>query len=151
MNTLTTRIITDNYTKQQAISVLAELSLAAQKYFFGDGKLDDWQKKLLGEVKKDDVDKVFKLAEKEINSCPELIVYLAFEPSSEMVEKIGRMARKLFKGLAAAGLFLDFKLDSGIIGGAAISFGGVYRDYSLRAKFEEKKEELREIYRKRLS
>lgn len=82
------------------------------------------------------------LNDKEIEKVRELVICSAFPLSTETTENLCRKARKLFN----QELFIDVKVDPGLIGGAALVWKGRYRDYSLKAKFEEKQDILTGIY-----
>ncbi len=99
----------------------------------------------MGDVKNYTGDKaeLFKKREEEIEKARELVIYCPVELSGEVKQKVAKRARELF----GEDLFFDFRTDAGLIGGAALAFGGEYRDYSLRAGFEEKREELAAMYR----
>lgn len=101
------------FTKQDARAKLEELELLAQK-----------EAQDLAE---------FSKARVEIEAAPELTIFLARELPDEALVKMGQKARALFGDQ----LFLDFKVDRELLGGAALVWKGKYRDYSLRAKFEE--------------
>ncbi len=124
------KIIKNSYTKSEAWTQLEEERLSIQK----NGK-----------------DDVLSKVEQEIDQVPELVIFTAGELSEEQKKEVGQKARELFgRNLPAGrqGIFLDFKVNPALLAGAAVSFGGEYRDYSLKAKFEEKKEEIQEIYKK---
>lgn len=89
-----------------------------------------------------DLQKDFDQEKKEIEKIRELVICSAFPLSVETTENLCRKARKLF----GQELFIDVKVDPGLIGGAALVWKGRYRDYSLKAKFEEKKDILTGIY-----
>ncbi|MBI2597077.1 F0F1 ATP synthase subunit delta [Candidatus Daviesbacteria bacterium] len=82
--------------------------------------------------------KLFKEMEDQINKLPVLIIYLTFETDDESLAQIGQFIRKNL----SSPVILDTKYDPGLIAGAALAWKGVYRDYSLRAKLEEKKGEI---------
>ncbi len=93
---------------------------------------------------KDNVYQIFSELEEKEGKLPTLTIYLTFEPDEATVANIGAFARNTFK----LPLMLDIKLDPILIAGAAISFKGVYKDYSLRAKIEEKKGEILQNFNK---
>lgn len=93
---------------------------------------------------KDNVYKIFTDIEKETVTLPVLTLHLTFEPDDAALSQIGAFARKTF-GIP---LILDIKLDPQLIAGAALAWKGVMRDYSLRAKIEEKKAEITEGFKK---
>lgn len=88
---------------------------------------------------KDNVYQILTGLEKGISGLPTLTIYLTFEPDDTTLSRIGSVARKTFN---SPFLILDIKLDPNLIAGAALVWKGVYRDYSLRAKVENRKLEI---------
>lgn len=82
--------------------------------------------------------------ENVINQLQTLILYLPFEVSGEALEKIGQKARILFN----PALVLDIKYNPSLLAGCALVWKGVYKDYSLKSKIEERKMELSESFKK---
>lgn len=147
MGDLTQKIISDCFTKQEALTRLLELEHVAQEHFFNQAAISPEQERLLGDVDKDSLDKVFGQVKEEIEGSETLVVYLAGELGQKETRVIGEKAREIFE----KDLFLEFKVDPELLGGAALAWKGQYRDYSLKVRLEEKKEELAEVYRKYLS
>ncbi|MBI4009338.1 F0F1 ATP synthase subunit delta [Candidatus Roizmanbacteria bacterium] len=87
---------------------------------------------------KNNVYKLFNDLENQIKKLPTLTIYLTFETDDQTLSQIGEFIRETLN----PSLMLDVKLDPSLIAGAALSWKGVYRDYSLRAKLEEKKGEI---------
>lgn len=141
MNTLAEQIIKNSFSKQEALSRLAELRLATEEKVFGTGSLNSQQEEMVKEVNKDNLTRVFETAEGEIRETEALVVYTARELPEIMAGRLGKKARELF----GETVFLDWKVDPALLGGTALAWRGQYRDYSLRKKLEEKKEELRTI------
>lgn len=94
---------------------------------------------------RDNVYKIFSDLDDAAHNLKILTLYLSFEPDNGALSQIGSFARSTF-GLPA--LLLDVKLDPGAIAGAALSWKGVYKDYSLRAQLALKKRELWEEFKK---
>lgn len=117
MSSSADKIIAENFTQIQALSCLSrEKSRLEEKAF--------------------EKDKI------EIEKIPELVIFSAFPVTDEIFVDLGRKARSLF----GKNLFIDLKVDVGLIGGAALVWKGQYKDYSLKAKFEEQKEILKGVY-----
>lgn len=93
---------------------------------------------------KDNVYQIFSNLDKEIAKLPTLTILLTFEPDDTILSNLGTFARNMF-GLP---LMLDIKFDPRLIAGAVLIWKGVYRDYSLRAKIEEKKVVISESFKK---
>lgn len=94
---------------------------------------------------RDNVYKIFSDLDDAAHNLKILTLYLSFEPDNAALSQIGSFTRSTF-GLPA--LLLDIKLDPHLVAGAAISWKGVYKDYSLRAQLEVKKKQLWEEFRK---
>lgn len=74
-----------------------------------------------------------------VDSLTPLVVYLAFNPSDEIIRQLTLALRKMFNSNL---IFLDIKQDPGLLGGAAFVYKGIYKDYSLRAKLEQNREKI---------
>lgn len=94
---------------------------------------------------KDNVYEIFSALEKLSADLKVLTIYLTFEPDELTLNQLGTTARNNFNFPV---LLLDIKIDPNLIAGAALSWKGVYRDYSLRAKLEGKKSEISESFRR---
>lgn len=114
----------NTFTKKDARKALEDEQLKNSANFVGK-KADKYQEE-----------------ERKIEKSREIVIYTAQEMGEETRELIGIKARELF-GL---GFYFDFRTDSSLIAGAALAFNGQYKDYSLRQKFEEQKEEIHKIY-----
>lgn len=68
----------------------------------------------------------------------ELVIFV---PSQLPQREIDRIKARLGE------VKVRFKIDPDLIGGAALAWDGQYKDYSLKARFEEKKKELEAIYK----
>lgn len=99
---------------------------------------------------KDNINQIFTQFSGQISNLPTLILYLTFEPDEQTIEQIGSYARKTFGSSRGAGkmILLDIKYDSKLIAGAALVWNGLYRDYSLRSKIEERKMVILESFKK---
>lgn len=139
---LVAEIVRDSISKQGALARLTELRIAAQEHFFAGKEWTSKDERLLSGVGKDEVDAVFSQAEKELEGTESLVIYTAIDLPEEVAVRVGKRARELF----GPEIILDFKVDAQILGGAALSWHGQYKDYSLRTRFEEKKEEVEKIY-----
>lgn len=94
---------------------------------------------------RDNVYKTFSDLEDAGGNLSILTLYLSFEPDENALSQIGSFARKTF-GMPL--LLLDIKTDPALIAGTAISWKGVYRDYSLRSQLALKKKELWEGFKR---
>lgn len=149
-------ILKETYSLSQLKHRLRILKSNLLRAFFG-GKGDEpvspedlnWLKSLPREFyqkfTRDNVYKIFSDLDDTAHNLKILTLYLSFEPDNEALSQIGSFARSIF-GLPA--LLLDVKFDPGLIAGTALSWKGVYRDYSLRCQLALKKRELWEEFKK---
>lgn len=93
---------------------------------------------------KDNINQIFTDLEAHINKLPTLTVKLPFEPDSSTTAAIGAHSRKLFDPT----ILLDIKYDPSLIAGAGLVWKGIYKDYSLKAQVEAKKEEILGSFKK---
>ncbi|EKD85258.1 MAG: hypothetical protein ACD_38C00060G0003 [uncultured bacterium] len=150
-------ILKDTYSLSQLKTRLRILKSNLLKTFFGNSEEDvpitvpdlSWLKSLPAEFyqrfNKDNVYQTFSNIEKEIPNLKILTIHLAFEPDDITLNQISAYARNTF---SASGLLLDIKQDSALIAGAALTWKGVYKDYSLRAKLDTKKGEILQEFKK---
>lgn len=96
-------------------------------------------------INRDNVYVFFENLEKQLNSMPVLTMYLTFEPDDLSLTQIGEMTRKTFNN---PNLILELKYDPRLLAGAALSWKGIYRDYSLRARIEERKLAILQSFKK---
>lgn len=159
MNEILTTILKNTYSLNQLKHRLRILKANLLKTFFG-GNPDsipdvnlpaqdqNWLKSLpeslYREFNKDNVYQIFDSIELEISKLKTLTMYLAFEPDELTLSQIGEYSRKNFSST----LLLDIKLDPNLFAGAALVWKGIYKDYSLRAKIEEKKVEISEGFKR---
>lgn len=143
-------LLKDTYSTQQLRSRLRALKNYFDEKFFGQNQTlnkedQDWIKNLnsdfLNQFTKINTAEKLEDLQKEINNLAPLIVYIAYEIPKEHVEKIGVWLRENVNPK----LIFEIKLDPNLIGGIALSKGGVYKDYSLRARIEANKVRLSQI------
>lgn len=156
MNEILNTILQNTYSTsslKHRLSILKEYLL--QIFFNAEAKLklqasdSAWLKSLspdfLKNFNKDNVYKLFENLDHQISSMKILTLYITFETDETSLSQIGEMARKTFTNPS---LLLDIKYDPKLIAGAAFSWNGLYRDYSLRAKIEERKLVILESFKK---
>ncbi len=153
MNDILTIILKDTFTLTQLKTRLKALKVYLIKEFFGGdieqspsdlNWLSNLPQSLYQQFTKDNVYKTFEDIEEAVHTLPVLTVYLTFEPNENSLYQIGSFVRKLY----ATSLLLDIKLDLNLLAGCAFVWKGVFRDYSLRAKLEEKKPEIINNFKK---
>lgn len=156
MNDILNTILQNTYTQTQLKHRVRLLKSYIEKTLFTtDGNLKDasladinWLRSLpdafYKNFNRENIYQKFSEIEPEIEKLSALTLYLSFEPNDEAISYIGELVRKTF---ANAGLLIDIKIDPLLIAGCALSFKGVYKDYSLRAKIEEKKAQIMENFK----
>ena len=150
-------ILKDTYSLNQLEHRLVVLKSFLLQKFFGLEKEtnplteDDssWLKSLpndfLNSFNKDNVYKIFEELEKKLTEIHALIIYLTFEPDDSSLTQIGEFARKTFNNPT---LILDIKYDPTLVAGTALSWKGIYRDYSLKSSLEQRKQVVLESFKR---
>lgn len=88
---------------------------------------------------KDDAAGIFAKLEQDLAKLAVLTVHLPFDADETVHSQLGSFARRTFGQTI---LLLDIKYDPSLIAGCALSWKGIYKDYSLKAKIGEKKAEI---------
>lgn len=91
----------------------------------------------------DNIYQKFDLAEEEIKKLNPLVIYIPFEIPEKDVVNLGIWIRQNFKGI----FLFDLKYDPNLIGGIALVWNGIYRDYSLKGKIESEKGQILESFK----
>lgn len=150
-------ILKDTYTQTQLKRRVSILKTYLLQNLFGSPKKEALEEKDLAWLKslpvefiqnfnKDNVSDLLSGLEKAIVGLQTLVLYLTFEPDNLSLTQIGNKTRNMFGN----SLMLDIKYDPNLIAGAALVWKGIRRDYSLRAKIEEKKSVILESFKKYL-
>lgn len=154
MDEILAAILKDTYSLTQYRNRVRILKAYLVQSFFGGNPLPEnqdtlWLKSLpqtlFQKFTKDNVYEIFTNLEKNINNLKVLTMHLAFDPDEASLNELGAHARTT---LASPTLLLDIKLNPNLIAGAAFSWKGRLRDYSLKSKLEEKRQELSEEFRR---
>lgn len=109
--------------------------------------LESFDPKLFLGVTNDQFNSIKLYIDVFINNTPPLSIYFVFLPEPPQIKEVGDWLRK---NLNNPKLIFDIKVDPSLIGGCAVVYKGVYRDYSLKAKISEHKEEIMGEFRKYL-
>lgn len=110
-----------------------------------DKGLEGFDVSLLKEVKSSDYSKVSEYIENFIKNLEALSIYFVFVPDEAQIKEVGGWLRTSLKNPR---LIFQVKVDPALIGGCAIAYKGVYKDYSLRSKISDNKVKLIEEFRK---
>lgn len=76
--------------------------------------------------------------ESGIGKTRQVVIYLALELPPAEIERLGQW----FKQNVGSDCLIDIQYKASLIGGAALSFGGTVKDYSIRARIESEKKEI---------
>lgn len=129
-------------------SYLTQKLFGSQKAVFSQADLNWLNSKdqtFYQEFTRENVYQLLNELEKQLNQMVPLVIYFPFEANDETLAQIGNFTRTIF---AKPNLLLEAKFDPKLIAGCALSFKGIYKDYSLRAKIEQKKGEILESFKK---
>lgn len=133
--------------------LVLKLKMESKIYSSEDKKLKEedveWLKsfdeKTLEAVSGKQFPETIKFIENFINGINKLTIYFVFLPTEAQLKEIGTYLRE---GLKNPRLVFDLKIDPNLIGGCALAYNGVYKDYSLKGKISANKEKLVEEFRK---
>lgn len=147
-NELVQAFFAQTYTLSQARSRLRLLRAYLIGYFYQNEKQkqkDSWLASLgenfYKQFSRDNVYQKLRTLEDTINATEPLILYITFDMPEDEVNKLGVWIRANIK----SGLVFDTKIDQHLIAGAAISWKGRYRDFSLKARIEDRRERILKI------
>ena len=126
----------------------------AQKFYGGEFQIepaeDDlkWMKTLpesfFQSFTSDNQVQIFTFLEGKLKETPTLTLNMAFNPPDELINELGEYYRKNFSSFK----LIDLKFDLSLIAGCSMVSNGIYKDYSLKARIEEKKDEIMQQFRK---
>ena len=141
-------ILKDTYSLSQLKHRLSVLKTSLEQTFFGGeekilNQADQvWVKSLptglLQNFDKNNIVTIFEDLKKGINKLQILTIYLSFDPDEAAISQIGEFAKKTFQ----TPHLLDIKYDPGLIAGCSLVWKGIYKNYSLKSKIDEKKLEV---------
>ncbi len=146
------QILRDNFTPTSCLRRLHLLKdLMAKKLFQKDqvlkksellllGKEDaDWintiDKSLLDELNGKNYDQIFQSVEEKIKQIQPLTIFVPLAFSNDQVIEIGLYLRRTY----GSNFLMETKIDPSLIAGAALSWKGIYKDYSLKKRMEDQK------------
>lgn len=153
MNILDT-ILTNTYTIHDLRHRVRILKSHLEDLIFGQIKneltLEDNQwilalsQDFIKQFNKENLYSTFKDLEKQLESIKPLTIYLAFEPSNEQIEGIGKW---LQSNLTKKQIF-EIKIDPSLVAGTALVYNGVYKDYSIRSRINQQSSVILEEFKK---
>lgn len=110
-----------------------------------DGWFEHFDKKILDEVTNSNFSQINEYIENFLSGTNLIAIYFVFVPGDPQLKEVGDWLRENLKNPK---LIFDVKIDPSLIGGCAIVYKGVYKDYSLRSKITANKGKLMEEFRK---
>lgn len=159
-NTLLEVILQDTFTKNLALKRVAALrnhlvnklfkasESKAGKNITEDPEITTWVLNLNPEtlhgITASNVYKTFDNLEASIKLGEPLILYLPYELPAEEIMKIGYRLRADY-GLQ---FLMDIQIDPNLIAGCALSYKGIYKDFSVKQKILDNKKEILAGFRK---
>lgn len=155
-NDLLNTLLNTTYTQNQLKHRLRILRLYLLKAFFGSQEGQNLDPRDLGWLSslpfpfyknftKDNTYQILDDLENQAEKLPTLTIYLPIEATDNVCLQVGSYARKAFQHPT---LLLETKFNPALIAGAALSWKGLYRDYSLKTKIESKSQEILQGFRK---
>lgn len=141
-------ILKNTYTLSQLKHRLKILRIKLSAAFFGEGQQaqsfspqdNDWlnslPKELLTAFNNNNFSRLISDIELSISKIEMLTLYLPFETEDEVLKQIGVKSRELF----GQNFLLDIKYNPQLIAGCALSWKGLYKDYSVHAKINERRQ-----------
>ena len=93
-------------------------------------------KDFLDQFNKDNISDTFENLEQAINKIAPLVIYLSIDLNEQVKSKISTWLRQNL----TQKIIFETRFDPSLIGGIALTFNGIYKDYSLRARINEQRE-----------
>ena len=100
----------------------------------------------LNSFNKDNTYPIFSQIDQSLEKISPLVIYLPFPTNDQIQIHLGEFIRKAF----SKNLIFDTKFDPNLIAGCALSWQGIYRDYSLRKKIVDNRNQLLQNFKKYL-
>ncbi len=92
----------------------------------------------------DNQTQIFTFLEIKLKETPALTLNLAFNPPDELINELGEYYRQHFTSFR----LIDLKFDLSLIAGCSMVWKGVFKDYSLKSRIEDRKDEIMHSFRK---
>lgn len=103
--------------------------------------LVSWDNEFFNSFDQKNLYRNFNKISQEVLDLPTVTVYLPFRPSIYEIPRLGGWFRKNVSPKA----IMDVKSDKSLIGGCALIWKGIYRDFSLRFYIEKNKVKLTKV------
>lgn len=99
---------------------------------------------LLTGINQQNIYAVFDRMEKSIKAIEALVLYLPYELPKENIAEIGQQLRKDY----GHNFLMDIQIDPNLVAGIALSYKGIYRDYSVKQRISDNKQAILATFRK---
>lgn len=96
------------------------------------------------DINKDNMDQIFADLEKETKNLKALVMFIPTDFPHATIKDLSLKLRKDY----GPRFLIDLKNDPNLIAGCALVWNGIYKDYSLRAKINESREDILLILKK---
>ena len=93
---------------------------------------------------KENFSDTFAALEEKAQNIHSLIIFVPVLLPDTEIDTLGEKIRIDYGN----NFVIDIRLDPGLIGGAALAWGGIYKDYSIKERIKEKKESIIETFQK---
>lgn len=93
---------------------------------------------LLEKINKDNLGPIFQKIDADLKALKVLTIYFAVQIPQNELDRLGIWLRQNF----LKDMLFESRLDPTLLAGSALVWNGVYKDYSIRAKIQEKKIQL---------
>lgn len=100
-------------------------------------------KKALEDITNKNVYAVFDKAESELKAVEPLVLYLPYELPEEEMTAIGLRLRRDY----GENFLMEVTIDPNLIAGCALSFKGIYKDYSVKQRIADNKQAILESFK----
>ncbi len=90
---------------------------------------------------KNNLNQNLKELENHINATKTIIIYVPFDMPDSELERLGVWVKK---NLGSQTIF-ELSFDPSLIGGCALSYNGIFKDYSLRQKIKDNREKITQM------
>ena len=148
-------ILKDTFTLSQFKKRVKTLHSTLSEKFFGGrqgeavtAEESAWFKLLpqefLGSFNKDNLSQAITNLNSQIDKMPILTIYLPFEAEADILNQLGIKVRTTF----GENFLMDIKYNPLLIAGCALSWKGIYKDYSLHQKIAERRLPILQSFKK---
>lgn len=149
-------LITSSLTKNEALNRLRRLRDFLGEKLFGtappesapDSDLQLWLRsldpRLLEPINGHNIDQIMNSIEEAVGKIDPLIVFLSFEIERPQLEELVKTLRQSY----GPEFLVEIKFDPNLIGGAALVWKGVYKDYSVHQRITDNREQIIRMFQK---